>query len=505
MAKYEYNLIVIGGGSAGLIAALIGATVNGKVALVERAEMGGDCLNTGCIPSKSLIRAARAAFEMRNADRFGIRGVAPDVDFPAVMARIQSVIATIEPKDSVERYTSLGVDCVVGDAWLVDGHHVRVETAGGERHLSARSIILATGAAPFVPPIPGLRETAPLTSDNVWELTERPQRLLVMGGGPIGCELAQSFARLGSSVTLIDMEDRLLPREDPETSALLEARFEAEGLDVRLGHRAVRVEGNADGSRGGTLIATVRERVLDYSGAEVGEEAADEAGDDREVSLPFDEILVAVGRAARGGTGLEEAGIALNPNGTIVVDDYLRTSLPSVFACGDAVGPYQFTHMASHQAWYAAVNGLFGRFRKFKVNYSVVPWATYTDPEVARVGLSEEEARARGILVEVIRYDLDDLDRALAEGAPEGWVKVLIKPGTDRILGAQIVGSEAGELIAEFVLAMTHGLGLKKIMGTIHIYPTRMEAVKFAAGTWRRNHAPDGLLRWVGRLLAFFR
>lgn len=487
MAKFDYNLIVIGGGSAGLIASLIAATVKGKVALVERAEMGGDCLNTGCVPSKSLIRAARAAHEMRQADRFGISAVEPEVDFAAVMARVQSVITSIEPKDSVARYTSLGVDCLIGDATLLDGHHVRVTTAEGERSLSGRAIVLATGAAPFVPPIPGLREIEPLTSDSVWSLTARPERLLVMGGGPIGCELAQSFSRLGSNVTLIDMAERLLPREDPETSTLLEARFRTEGIDVRLGHKAVSVSG-ADG-RSGTLLAL----------------QTDETGTEREVTLPFDEILVAVGRAARGGAGLEEAGVALNPNGTIVVDDYLRTSLPSIFACGDAVGPYQFTHMASHQAWYAAVNGLFGRFKKFKVNYSIVPWATYTDPEVARVGLSEEEARADGIPVEVIRYDLDDLDRALTEGETEGWVKVLLKPGTDRILGAQIVGAEAGELIAEFVLAMTHGLGLKKIMNTIHIYPTRMEAVKFSASTWRRAHAPEGLLRWVGRLLDFLR
>lgn len=486
MAKYDYNLIVIGGGSAGLIAALIGATVNARVALVERGKMGGDCLNTGCVPSKSLLRAARAAHEMRTAERFGIRAVAPEVDFAAVMARVQSVIASIEPKDSVERYTELGVDCVTGDAVLEDGHHVRVTTAGGERRLSARAIVLATGAAPFVPPIPGLREIEPLTSDTVWGLTAQPKRLLVMGGGPIGCELAQAFARLGSAVTLIDMADRLLPREDPETSELLAARFRAEGIDVRLGHKAVKVA--ATEGRSGVLTA--------LAGGESGEQ---------EVQLPFDEILVAVGRAARGGTGLEAAGIARNPDGTIKVDAHLRTSLPSVYACGDAAGPYQFTHMASHQAWYAAVNGLVGRFRKFKVNYAVVPWATYTDPEVARVGLSEAEAEAQGVPVEVVRYELDDLDRALAEGATEGWVKVLVKPGTDRILGAQIVGAEAGELIGEFVLAMTHGLGLKKIMSTIHIYPTRMEAVKFSASTWRKAHAPEGLLRLAGRLLSLLR
>jgi len=484
MAKFDNNLIVIGGGSAGLIAALIAATVKADVTLVERDRMGGDCLNTGCVPSKSLIRAARAAHEMRQAGRFGIRGVEPDVDFAAVMERVRDVIATIEPKDSVERYESLGVRCVSGDATIEDGHHVLVAGADGDQRLSARSIVLATGASPFVPPIPGLRELDPLTSDTVWSLTERPERLLVMGGGPIGCELAQSFARLGSRVVLIDMEERLLPREDPQASELLRSGFESEGIDVRLAHKAVAVEAGPEGGRGGRLRAET------------------EAG---EVVIEFDEILVAVGRQARGGMGFEESGIELNRNGTIAVDEFLRTSLPGVFACGDAVGPYQFTHIAAHQAWYAAVNALFGRFWKFKVNYSVVPWATFTDPEVARVGLSETEARSQGIDFEVVRYDLDDLDRAIAEGQTQGWVKVLVKPGTDRILGAQIVGGEAGELIAEFVLAMTHGLGLKKLMSTIHIYPTRMEAAKFAASTWRRTHAPVGLLRLAGRIFQLMR
>lgn len=483
MARYDYNLIVIGGGSAGLIAALIGATVKAKVALVERKRMGGDCLNTGCVPSKSLIRAARAAHEVRHADRFGIRSGAPEVDFPAVMARVREVIAAIEPKDSVERYAGMGVDCVLGDAVIEDGHHVRVTTDSGPRRLSGRSIVLATGAAPFVPPLPGLRELSPLTSDTVWDLEALPGRLLVMGGGPIGCELAQSFARLGSAVTVIDMEDRLLPREDPETGRLLEGVFLAEGIDVRLSHKAVGVVPNA-GLRGGVLRAET---------------------EGREVAFEFDEILVAVGRRARGDMGLEGAGIETNPDGTIRVDRHLRTSLPSVYACGDAAGPYQFTHMASHQAWYAAVNGLFRRLWQFEADYAVVPWCTYTDPEVARVGLSETEARDTGVDVEVVRYPLDELDRALTEGETRGWVKVLVKPGSDRILGAEVVGAEAGELIAEFVLAMSHGLGLRKLMATIHVYPTRMEAAKFVASTWRKAHAPEGLLKWAGRLFDVLR
>ena len=480
MPRYDNNLIVIGGGSAGLIAALIGATVRARVTLVERDRMGGDCLYTGCVPSKAFIRAARAAHEVRTAGRFGIHGQAPVVDFAVVMKRVRDVIAAIEPKDSPERYTGLGVQCIAGEARIEDSHHVRVRTAEGERTLSSRAIVLATGAAPFVPPVPGLRECEPLTSDSVWSLDSLPERLLVLGGGPMGCELAQSFSRLGSRVTLMDMEDRLLPREDPETSALLEGVFRRERIDVRLGHRAVRVD--AEG-RGGRLYA----RTIDTEGT-------------TEVELPFDEILVAVGRRPGNREWLEEAGIATNQDGSIVVDAHLRTSLPGVYACGDAVGPYQFTHMASHQAWYAAVNALFGRFWKFSVDYAVVPWATFTDPEVARVGLSQTQAEARGVPVEVVRYGLDDLDRALTEGAATGWVKVLVKPGTDRILGAQVVGDGAGEIIAEFVLAMRHGLGLKKLLSTIHIYPTRMEAVKSAAGAWRRRHAPERLLSWVGWL-----
>jgi pyruvate/2-oxoglutarate dehydrogenase complex dihydrolipoamide dehydrogenase (E3) component len=469
MGKYDNNLVVIGGGSAGLIAALIAATVNARVTLVERDRMGGDCLNTGCVPSKTLISSAKVAHQLRHADRYGMAAVSPDVDFPAVMGRVHRAIATIEPKDSMERYRGMGVDCVAGNARLLDAHHVAVD----DRVLSTRSIVLATGAAPLVPPIPGLAEANPLTSDNLWSLSELPERLLVMGGGPIGCELAQAFARLGSRVTLVDMAERLLPREDADTSEFVAALFADEGIDVRLGHRAERV---ADG-------------VL-YASAAAGE-----------VALPFDRMLVAVGRRARTDLeGLDALGIGRNSDGTLKVDAYLRTDCRNVFACGDAVGPYQFTHMASHQAWYAAVNALFGRFWKFKVNYDVVPWTTYVDPEVARVGLSEAEAREQGIPVEVVRYDLDDLDRGVAEGTTRGWVKVLTVPGKDRILGVSIVAPHAGELLAEFVLAMTHGLGLKQIMATIHVYPTLAEANKGAASAWRRAHAPQRLLAWVGRL-----
>lgn len=480
MAKYDNNLVVIGGGSAGLIAAYIAATVRAKVALVEEARMGGDCLNTGCVPSKALISAARVAHQFRTADRFGIEAVEPVVDFPAVLAHVRRAIDTIAPKDSMARYRTLGVDCVAGRGRVVDPHHV--EVAG--QVLSTRSIVIATGARPFVPPIPGLAEVGPLTSDDVWTLEALPRRLLVLGGGPIGCELAQSFARLGAAVTLVDLEPRLLPREDPEVGEFVAGIMRREGVDVRLGHRALRVEPAAKPGAG---------RLVAQSAA-------------GEVSMEFDRILVAVGRRpTTEGLGLEALGIAAGPNGALLVDDYLRTGCRNVFACGDVTGPYQFTHMASHQAWFASVNALFGWLRKFRVNYSVVPWVTYTDPEVARVGLSEEEARRAGIGVEVTRYGFDDLDRSIAEASAEGWVKVLTRPGSDRILGATIVGSHAGELLAEYVLAMTHGLGLKRIMGTIHVYPTLAESAKLAAGAWRRAHAPERLLRWVGLLHALRR
>ena len=479
MSRHDNNLVVIGGGSAGLIAALIAATVRARVTLVERATMGGDCLNTGCVPSKTLIRSAKIAHYQGTGSSYGLSDFLPQVDFPAVMQRVQDVIATIAPKDSMQRYRELGVECIAGDATLLDPHHVAV----GDTTLSTRSIVLATGATPFVPPIPGLVEAQPLTSDNLWQLDSLPERLLVMGGGPIGCELAQSFARLGARVTLIDMEQRLLPREDQDVSEFMADVFRAEGINVLLGHRAVRVQASPGGS--GALYAET------------------DAG---EVTVDFDRVLVAVGRRANtDGLGLEKLGIATNSNGTLTVDRYLRTGCRNTFACGDVVGPYQFTHIASHQAWYASVNALFGRFRKFKVNYSVVPWATFTDPEIARVGISEADAQAQGIAVEVVRFELDELDRALADGSARGWVKVLTRRGSDKILGVSIVGPHAGELIAEYVLAMTHGLGLKAILATIHIYPTLAEANKFAAGVWRRNHAPEKLLNWVGRLHAWMR
>jgi pyruvate/2-oxoglutarate dehydrogenase complex dihydrolipoamide dehydrogenase (E3) component/uncharacterized membrane protein YdjX (TVP38/TMEM64 family) len=480
-ARFDRNLVVIGAGAGGLVSAYIAAAVKAKVTLVEGHKMGGDCLNFGCVPSKALIRSARMARQLRQAHALGIADAAGRVDFAAVMRRVQRVIRDIEPHDSVARYTGLGVEVLQGHARITSPWQVEVALADGTRRvLATKSIVIAAGASPFVPPIPGLKEAGCLTSDTVWGLTELPRRLVVLGGGPVGSELAQCFARLGSAVTQVEMLPRLLAREDPEVSELVVASLRADGVQVLTGHQALRVE-----------VVAGEKRLVARAGH----------GD---VTIPFDELLCAVGRSPRvAGYGLEELGIALTPAKTIQTNAYLQTSYPNIYAVGDVAGPYQFTHTAAHQAGYAAVNALFGRFRRFKADYRVVPWATFTDPEVARVGLSEAEAKERGIACEVTRYGIDDLDRAIADGTAHGFVKVLTVPGKDRILGVTIVGEHAGDLLAEYVLAMKHGLGLNKILGTIHAYPTLAEANKYAAGEWKRAHAPQRLLRWVEKFHAW--
>ena len=473
--RFDYNLIVIGAGSAGLVSAYIGSAVRAKVALIERHRMGGDCLNTGCIPSKALIRSARMVAEARDSQRFGIDNASVTFDFSTVMERVQSVVRQVEPHDSVERYTQLGVEVIHGDARIVSPWEVAVDG----RVISARSLIVATGARPLVPPIPGLEQVRYLTSDNLWGLRVLPKRLVVLGGGPIGCELAQCFARFGSEVTLVEMAPRLLPREDPDAADEVARGFTTERIRIATNHKALRVEHDDETT---TLICDV-------------------AG--REVAFPFDQILLALGRKANvEGFGLQEIGVTISPRGTVEADPLLRTNFPNIHVCGDVTGPYQFTHVAAHQAWYAAVNALLAPFWTFCADYRVIPWATFTDPEVARVGLSEDEAKQQGIAYEVTRYGIEDLDRAIADSAAHGFAKVLTVPGKDRILGATIVSEHAGDLLAEFVLAMKHGIGLNKILGTIHIYPTWAEANKYVAGAWKRNHAPQGLLRVAER---FFR
>lgn len=479
--NFDRNLVVIGAGSAGLVTAYIAAAVKAKVTLVEKHQMGGDCLHTGCVPSKALIRSARFLSHVERSNEFGIRSATADFDFADVMARVQRVIRDIEPHDSVERYNALGVDVVIGRARIVSPWAVEVTQDDGQKQLlTTRSIVIATGGRPFVPPLAGLDQIDYFTSENIWSLRKRPERMVVMGGGPIGCELAQTFARLGCRVTQIEKGPRLLPREDEDAAALVTRRFLAEGIDLRLAHEAGRIE------------------VVE------GEKILVALHDGHEVRIGFDALLIAVGRQANlDGYGLKELGVTTER--TVQVNGYLQTSLPNIYAVGDVAGPYQFTHTAAHQAWYAAVNALFDPFKKFRADYRVIPWATFVEPEVARVGLNEQEAKEKKVPYEVTVYGIDDLDRAIADSEAHGFVKVLTAPGKDRILGVTIVGEHAGDLIAEYVLAMKHGIGLNKILGTIHIYPTMAEANKYAAGNWKRAHAPEKLLAWVARFHAWRR
>jgi pyruvate/2-oxoglutarate dehydrogenase complex dihydrolipoamide dehydrogenase (E3) component/uncharacterized membrane protein YdjX (TVP38/TMEM64 family) len=475
---FARDLVVIGGGAAGLVAAYIGASLKARVTLVERGRMGGDCLNTGCVPSKTLIQSARLAAELKRAEEFGVRAGPVTVDFARVMARVREVIGRIEPHDSAERYAALGVECVRGDAHILSPW--RVDCAG--RELTTRSIVIASGAEPLVPDLPGLDSVPYLTSETVWGLSALPRRLLVLGGGPIGCELAQAFARLGSAVTLVEMAPRLLLREDPWVSELLSRQLAQEGVDVRTGHRAVKVERSSDGG------------------------ALDCAAEADAARIGFDTLLLALGRRPRtAGFGLKALGIPLARSGAVEVNEYLQTPYPNIYACGDVAGPYQFTHAAAHQAWYCAVNALAAPWKRFRVDYAVLPWCTYTEPEVARVGLNETDARARKVAFETTTLPFSALDRALTDGADAGELRVLTVPGRDRILGATIVGRGAGELIAEIALAMRHKLGLNALLRTVHAYPTMMEAHKKLAGEWRRAHAPAFALRWLERYFAWRR
>lgn len=471
---FDRNLIVIGGGAAGLVSAYIAAAVKAKVTLVEAHKMGGDCLNYGCIPSKALIKSAHVAHTLKNAERYGLENQRLSFSFRKIMARIHEVIKTVAPHDSIERYTQLGVDVIEGYATLVDPWTVEIKRNDGTtQRLTTRSIIIAAGARPFVPALPGLDAVGYVTSDTLWDefakLDAPPARLVVLGGGPIGCELAQSFARLGSQVFQIEMASRILSREDVEVSEFAQRSLEQDGVAVLTSHKALRCE--QEGER--------KFIIVEHEGTEQ--------------QIEFDALICAVGRVARlSGYGLEALGIETKR--TVLTNEYLETLYPNIFAAGDVAGPYQFTHTASHQAWYAAVNALFGDWKKFKVDYRVIPWTTFLDPEIARVGLNEQEAKEKGIAYEITRYGIHDLDRAIADSTAHGFVKVLTLPDKDRILGVTIVGAHASDLLAEFVLAMKHGLGLNKILATIHTYPTMSEANKYVAGEWKRQHAPQRIL-----------
>jgi len=473
MPKRDANLIVIGAGSGGLVTAYIAAAIRAKVILIEKGAMGGDCLNTGCVPSKSLIASAKLLHDIKHSQNWGIKKISAEFDFADVMDRVHRIIASIAPHDSVERYTSLGVDVIKGEAKILSKNSVEVNGIT----YTANSIVIAAGAEPFVPPIEGINDVDYFTSDTIWNLRELPRKMVVLGGGPIGCELAQCFARFGSEINLIEMADRIIMREDEEFSKTVTDAFTNEGINVLTGHMAKKVIVDGDTKK---LICQK---------------------DNEQVEVEFDHMLVALGRVARlKDYGLENADIGIEGKRTIETNEYLQTGHPNVYAVGDIVGPYQFTHVAAHQAWYACVNALFRPFKKFKVDYSVIPWATYTDPEVARVGLNELEARGKNISYETTEYNIGELDRAKADGYTEGRIKVLTVPGKDKILGVTIMGKHAGDLLAEFVLAMRHGLGLNKILGTIHAYPTWMEANKYAAGNWKKAHAPQ----WALNLLEKF-
>ena len=476
--RFDRNLVVIGAGAGGLVAALIGAAVKSKVTLVESHKMGGDCLNFGCVPSKALIRTAKLRHQIAHAEHYGLSTATSSLSFRQVMERIHKIIADIAPHDSVERFTGLGVDVQLGHATIVNPWTVEIKGHdGATQRLTTRNIVIAAGARPFVPPLPGLDSVDYVTSDTLWDvfaqMDEMPRRMVVLGGGPIGCELSHAFARLGAEVSQIEMAPRIMMREDEEVSAIARQALQADGVQVLVSHKALRCEKSADDAKS---------IIVEHQG--------------QEIRLEFDALIVAVGRAARlTGYGLEELGIPTQK--TVETNEYLQTIYPNIYAAGDVAGPYQFTHVAAHQAWYAAVNALFGDFKKFKADYSVIPWATFIDPEVARVGLNEQDAKEQGIAYEVVKYGIGDLDRAIADSEARGFVKVLTVPGKDRILGVTIVGSHAAELLAEYVLAMKHGLGMNKILGTIHTYPTWSEANKYAAGEWKRAHQPLRLLEWV--------
>lgn len=477
-SSFDNNLIVIGAGAAGLVTSYIAAAVKAKVTLIEKHKMGGDCLNTGCVPSKAIIRSAKLLDNMKHSEQFGIKNAVADFSFKDIMERVHQVINKVAPHDSVERYTKLGVNVIEGEAKIISPYEVEVNG----QVLTTRHIVIATGARPFIPPIKGLQDVDYYTSDNLWEMEEKPKKMIILGGGPIGCELTQSFTRLGVQVSQVEMADRIMGREDPEIADLMLTQFQKEGVHVLLSHRAKEV----------VIKQGINYLIAEHEG--------------KDVEIEFDALLVAVGRSANTrGFGLKEIGVELTERKTIAVDEYLQTNIPNIYACGDVAGPYQFTHTAAHQAWYASVNSLFGTFKRFKVDYRVIPWATFTSPEVARVGINETDAKAQNIPYEVTKFGIDDLDRAIADSEAYGFIKVLTVPNKDKILGVTIVGEHAGDIIAEYVLAMKQNIGLNKILGTIHIYPTLAEANKYVAGEWKRAHSPQKLLLWVEKLHSFFR
>lgn len=467
----NYHLIVFGAGSGGLVCAAGAAGLGAKVALIEKNKMGGDCLNTGCVPSKAIIRAAKLRYDAKRSRDFGLKAAAEEVNMAEVMASVREVQTKIEPHDSQDRFEGLGVDVYRREFSFISPF----EVSDGESTLRAKRIVLATGSSPAVPDVPGLADVGYRSSENIWELEELPKNLVVLGGGPIGCELAQTFARLGSRVTLVQ-RSRLLSREDPEVSEFLKDIFEEEGIQLKLGWQPREVIQDGE----------IKAVVLRHP--EEGEQ-----------KIPFDEILVALGRKPNTeGLQLENGGVKVE-SGKIPVDSYLRTTAKHIYACGDVTGPFLFTHTADHQARTVLRNALFPG--KSKIQYDVIPWSTFTDPEVARLGMSEIEAREKGIAIEVYRYSLTDLDRAVCDREDRGFIKVLTPKGSDKILGVTLVSPHAGDLLPEWTLAMTQNIGLKTISNLIHVYPTLSEINKRVGGVFQNSRLTPRLRRILSSYL----
>lgn len=466
--SFTYNTIVLGGGSAGLVAAYTTSTLQGKVALIERHKMGGDCLNTGCVPSKALLRSAQFVADLKRPQALGVNNASYEINFKDVMARVHSKISSIEPKDSVKRYSELGVKCYQGEAKVLSPWQVEVNG----QMLTSRNIILATGATPRVPAIAGLEDTHFYTTDTIWSLEELPQHLVIIGAGPIGCELGQAFARLGAKVTLIQRNATILPSEDTEAAELLEKSLHAEGIEIYKGFS--------------TDKFTTENTTHVLHGSYAGET----------MQVECSHILVATGRQANLG-GLEALKLDLTQSGKLEINKTLQTRFPNVYACGDVTSPKQYTHVASHQAWYAAFNALFSPMKKFKCSLDNVPYAVFTDPEIAGVGITEKQAISNNIAHKVTMFPMDDIDRAITDNATEGFVKVLTPPNSDKILGVTMVGDHASELITEFVLAKTNKLGLNKILGTVHIYPTKSEINRMVAGKWKRTQLTEHVVNFL--------
>jgi len=470
LAKPEFDIVVIGGGSGGLVVAAGGSTLGAKVALVEKHRLGGDCLWYGCVPSKTLIKSARIAYEMRNAQRWALTPAGPAPQIARVMERVRDVIAQIEPNDSPERFRGLGVDVIFGE-----GHFVAPEAFEvNGRRLTAKTFVIATGSRPSVPPVPGLDQVPYLTNETVFDLREPVPSLVVVGSGPIGSELAQAFRRLGSEVTVVDMAPGTLPREDPDLAAVVHEQLASEGIRFHFNATLTGVSGSA-----GAISVTIKGK------------------DGAEQTLRSTHLLLAAGRRLNTeGLGLEAAGVAMD-KGRIVVDDRLRTSQSHIYVAGDAAGGLQFTHLAEHHA------GIVLRHAIFKLKWvkpsNVLPWCTYTDPELARVGLSETEAKERNVDHRVYRFPFEDIDRARAEGETHGFAKLVTDP-KGKVLGAAIVGPHAGELIAELALAITKGLSAKDISGVIHTYPTLASISRRVADQRLKEGLTPTAKTWIKRI-----